>query len=91
MALGVSYEGRDPRLLERMLPLVDYLEVTLETMAEMDGDRLALDPEVMQELKNIGSAAKIRDELQLWESTVITTLLVQSDPRLLPTIADLLG
>ncbi|GAB3368951.1 DUF692 domain-containing protein [Lysobacter rhizosphaerae] len=55
----MSYEGRDPRLLERMLPLVDYLEVTLETMAELKGDRLSLDKDVMCELKNIGSAAKI--------------------------------
>lgn len=59
LALGVSYEGRDPRLLERMLPLVDYLEVTLETMAEVDGDRLLLDEQVMCELKNIGAATKI--------------------------------
>ena len=40
--IGVTYEGRDPALLERMLPLVDYIEVTPETIAEQHGDQLAL-------------------------------------------------
>jgi hypothetical protein len=30
VAIGATYEGRDPRLLERMLPLVGCIEVTLE-------------------------------------------------------------
>jgi len=38
---------------------------------------------------SFGSAAKIKDELQLWESTVLTTFLIQSAPQLLPTIADI--
>ena len=59
LALGVSYEGRDPRLLDRMLPLVDYLEVTLETMAEVSGDRLSLDRDVMHELKHVGPETRI--------------------------------
>ncbi len=57
--IGVTYEGRDPALLERMLPLVDYIEVTPETIAEQQGDRLALSPAVMAELRAIGKAAKI--------------------------------
>jgi hypothetical protein len=46
---------------------------------------------LVEDVALIGSAAKIRDEAQVWEQTVITTLLVQADPRTLPTIADLLG
>jgi F420-dependent oxidoreductase-like protein len=46
---------------------------------------------LVEDVALIGSPAKIRDELQLWESTVVTSLLIQSDPRLLPMIADLLG
>jgi hypothetical protein len=53
VALGVTYEGRDPALLERMLPYVDYLEVTPETIAEVKGDKLILSSEVMSELRNI--------------------------------------
>lgn len=53
IALGVSYEGRDPHLLELMLPHVDYIEVTPETMAEVRGDDIVLSPEIVAELKNI--------------------------------------
>jgi uncharacterized protein (UPF0276 family) len=57
--IGVTYEGRDPVLLERILPLVDYIEVTPETIAEQHGDRLALSPAVIGELRAIGDAATI--------------------------------
>lgn len=59
VAVGVTYEGRDPRLLERVLPFVDYLEVTLETIAEANGDEISLSSEIMRELKNVGNAAQI--------------------------------
>jgi uncharacterized protein len=59
VAIGVTYEGRDPVLLERMLPLVDCLEVTLETIAEVDGDDIHLSSEVMTELKNLPRSTKI--------------------------------
>ncbi|PYS26479.1 MAG: hypothetical protein DMF75_22050, partial [Acidobacteria bacterium] len=59
VALGVTYEGRDPALLEKMLPHVDYIEVTPETIAEVKGEEIVLSPEVMSELKNIGKAVKI--------------------------------
>jgi uncharacterized protein (UPF0276 family) len=59
VAIGATYEGRDPDLLERMLPLVDYLEVTLETIAENKNGKVSLSPEVMAELKNAGTATKV--------------------------------
>ncbi len=59
VSIGAAYEGRDPELLERMLPLVDYIEVTLETISEMHDGQLSLSKSVMSELKNIGKAAKI--------------------------------
>ena len=59
VALGVSYEGRDPALLEQMLPHVDYIEVTPETIAEVRGDDVVLSAEVMAELKNIDKAVQI--------------------------------
>jgi len=58
-ALGVTYEGRDARLLERMLPLVDYIEVTPETIAELVEDQLRLSPDIMAELKSLGHAVQI--------------------------------
>jgi uncharacterized protein len=58
VALGVTYEGRDPALLEKMLPHIDYVEVTLETIAELRGDKLVLSDEIMSELKNINKDVK---------------------------------
>jgi F420-dependent oxidoreductase-like protein len=46
---------------------------------------------LVQDVALVGPLAKIRDELSLWRATVITTLLVQTDPRLLPVIADVVG
>jgi uncharacterized protein len=59
VSIGVTYEGRDPALLERMLPLVDYIEVTPETIAEIDGSHVSLCKEVMTELKNVCKSVKI--------------------------------
>ncbi|HEX3250507.1 MAG TPA: DUF692 family protein [Pyrinomonadaceae bacterium] len=58
VALGVTYEGRDPALLENMLPHIDYIEVTPETIAEVKGDEIVLSPEVMSEFRNLGKAVK---------------------------------
>ena len=59
VAIGATYEGRDPRLLERMLPLVDCIEVTLETIAEVNGNEISLSEEIMAELKNMDKATQI--------------------------------
>ena len=59
VVLGVSYEGRDPALLEQMLPYLDYLEVTPETIAEVRGDEVVLSADVMSELKNIDRELKV--------------------------------
>jgi uncharacterized protein (UPF0276 family) len=59
MAIGATYEGRDPRLLERILPLVDFIEVTLETISEVTDHGISLSAEIMAELKNMGKAVQI--------------------------------
>jgi F420-dependent oxidoreductase-like protein len=46
---------------------------------------------LIEDFALIGSAAKIRDELQKWEPTVVTSFLLQADPRTLPAIVDALG
>jgi uncharacterized protein len=48
--IGLTYEGREPELLERSLPLVDYLEITPDSIALADGGRPRLDPAVLEEL-----------------------------------------
>lgn len=59
MAIGATYEGRDPTLLERILPLVDYIEVTLETISEIKNGELCLSDSVMAELKNLDKTVQI--------------------------------
>jgi uncharacterized protein (UPF0276 family) len=59
IAMGVSYEGRDPALLEQILPHVDYIEVTPETIAEVHGDEIVLSAEIVNELKNIDKYVQI--------------------------------
>jgi F420-dependent oxidoreductase-like protein len=46
---------------------------------------------LIEDIALIGSPAKIKDELPRWESTVITSLIVQSPAALLPAIADVLS
>jgi F420-dependent oxidoreductase-like protein len=41
---------------------------------------------LVEDVALVGPVAKIRDELQLWEQTLITTLLIQADPHALPAI-----
>jgi F420-dependent oxidoreductase-like protein len=61
----------------------------------LDGNKrdavAAVPTALIEDIALIGPVAKIRDELQLWEQTVITTLLIQADPRGLPVIAEALG
>ena len=45
---------------------------------------------LIEDIALIGPAAKIKDELQLWESTVVTSLIVQAPAALLPAIVDVL-
>ncbi len=58
VAIGASYEGRDPDLLECMLPFVDCIEVTLETIAEERSGEISLSKEVMSELSNLHGLVK---------------------------------
>ena len=56
VALGATYEGRDPELLERMLPFVDYIEITPETIAEFHGDQVSISKEILSELKSLNKS-----------------------------------
>src|ERR1700756_1530524 len=48
-ALAVTYDGDDPRLLERIAPLIDVIEVSPDAMATSNGDRTYLRPSVLHE------------------------------------------
>jgi uncharacterized protein (UPF0276 family) len=57
--VGTTYEGRDPDLLDRILPHVDYIEVTLETISEVKNNEIVLSDQVMAELKDISETTAI--------------------------------
>lgn len=48
-ALAATYDGDDPSLLERILPLVDMIEVTPDTIARSDRSGVRLRPEILDE------------------------------------------
>ena len=58
-ALATTYEGRDPQLLEHVLPFVDYIEVTPDSIAEFQEGRAIVPDDAIRELKDIGSDAGI--------------------------------
>jgi F420-dependent oxidoreductase-like protein len=51
----------------------------------------AVPTSLVEDIALVGPAAKIRDELQRWEATVITSLIVQAPPQTLPAVADVLS
>jgi F420-dependent oxidoreductase-like protein len=51
----------------------------------------AVPTRLVEDIALVGPAAKIRDELQLWESTLITSLIIQAPPQSLAEVAELLS
>ena len=51
----------------------------------------AIPTSLVEDTSLIGPAAKIREELQAWEDTVVTSLLLRGDAATLEKIADALG
>jgi uncharacterized protein len=58
-ALGMTYEGHHPALLDRVLPLVDYLEVTPDALARVEHGEVVWESSVLDALKNASRAVKI--------------------------------
>jgi F420-dependent oxidoreductase-like protein len=61
----------------------------------LDGRKLeamaAVPTRLVEDIALVGPAAKIRDELQRWQATVITSLIIQAPPSMVSTIADILS
>ena len=58
-ALATSYQGGDPALLQAVLPLVDYIEITPDTIAELTDDGSHPNPNTLAELLDIGPDAEL--------------------------------
>lgn len=57
--LGTTYEGYNPALTERILPILDYIEVTPDALVRVKGDVFDLDERAIAELREIGKVATI--------------------------------
>jgi uncharacterized protein (UPF0276 family) len=57
--LGFSYGGRDPALLERILPFVDVLEVTPDDLIVVESDDVSLDLHIADHLSELSAETTI--------------------------------
>jgi uncharacterized protein len=57
--LAVTYNGDDPDLLHRLVPLVDVLEISPDAIARSEGGRTRIRPEVVQELAQVLPQVKL--------------------------------
>jgi len=51
--LATTYEGGDPAFLEMVAPLVDYIEIVPDSIAESKGGKRSIKKETLVELQNI--------------------------------------
>ena len=54
-ALATTYEGGDPALLERLVELVDLLEIAPDTIVGSEQGQYVLRPEVLEEYASVSS------------------------------------
>lgn len=57
--LATTYEGRDPVLLETVVPLVDYIEIVPDAIAKSVGKSRFLDPETLSELHTVRDKVEV--------------------------------
>jgi uncharacterized protein (UPF0276 family) len=57
--VSTTYEGQDHELLEVLLGRTHYLEVAPDALAAVGNDTVAVDPQKMAELRDVGSDAQI--------------------------------
>jgi uncharacterized protein (UPF0276 family) len=53
LALATTYEGNDRALLERMVPLIDVIEISPDSIARSDGKQARLRPEALEEYASV--------------------------------------
>ena len=52
-ALATTYEGDDLALLERIVPLIDTIEISPDAIARSDANRASLRPEILDEYESV--------------------------------------
>lgn len=59
VGLAVTYEGNMPDYLAYVLPYIDYLEITPDTLAEVRDSKYVIPPDIVTELCNLQKQVKI--------------------------------
>lgn len=59
IAFGTSYSTRDAVLRDRVLPLVDYIELTPDSVASMRGGQAVISRDVLDELEDVAARARL--------------------------------
>jgi hypothetical protein len=59
LSLGTSYSERDPRLAQRLAPLVEFLEVTPDSIATMIDGRPVVDEDALAQLEELSESTRI--------------------------------
>ena len=57
--IGTSYEAADPAFVERILPLVDYVELIPDTLALREGRRAIIPDRTLRELQTLAQQATL--------------------------------
>ena len=57
--IGTSYEAADPAFVERILPLVDYVELIPDTLAVREGRRTLIPPQTLRQLESMAEQATL--------------------------------
>jgi uncharacterized protein len=57
--IGTSYEAADPAFVERILPLVDYVELIPDTLALREGRRASIPDRTLRELQTLAQQATL--------------------------------
>lgn len=90
--MGASTANFHREMIER-LGYVDQCAEVARLWTEGDRGRAAaaVPTALVQDIALIGSPAMIRDRLDAWQETVVTSILVQGDATALRTVAELVG
>lgn len=90
--MGARSANFHREMVER-LGYVDECEKVARLYAEgrRDEAAAAVPTSLVQDVALVGPREAIADRLDQWSSTVVTTVLVQGDPRSLRTVAEILG
>ncbi|MBV6477648.1 MAG: hypothetical protein HGGPFJEG_00389 [Ignavibacteria bacterium] len=57
--LGATYEFKNPSLLEKIYPYINYLEITPDSISTFDGKRSYIPNEIIDEIKALSADKKI--------------------------------